>query len=194
MSYYISNYFIFRFYSKMNLRCIVSLILLATFPTLSSTMTLKRHYRRPVCEPTQSCSYSYQQFTFELCDCPESKSCPMDNGVQLKGITYQFCAARELPECASDETAAEINMLQTSIYCVCPPNQIYVKQKDTSKANAKYVCQEKAMCEPGQMCGVGNPIVGIKHLCHCDANSQCQITSPNVFSPMVIQNATCQPI
>lgn len=40
MSYYISNYFIFRFYSKMNLRCIVSLILLATFPTLSSTMTL----------------------------------------------------------------------------------------------------------------------------------------------------------
>uniref|UniRef100_A0A1I7U7K5 EB domain-containing protein n=2 Tax=Caenorhabditis tropicalis TaxID=1561998 RepID=A0A1I7U7K5_9PELO len=154
----------------------------------------KRHYRRPVCEPSQSCSYGFQQFTFELCDCPDAKPCPMDNGVQLKGITYQFCGARELPMCASDEIAAEIDVLQTSIYCVCPLNQIYVKQKETVNANVKYVCQEKEVCEAGQMCGVGNPIVGIKRLCQCAANTQCQVTAPNVFNPLLIQNATCQPM
>ncbi|CAI2355586.1 unnamed protein product [Caenorhabditis sp. 36 PRJEB53466] len=155
-------------------------------------MTLKRHYRRPICEPSQSCSYSYQQFTFELCDCPNMKVCPVNNGVQLKGITYQFCSARDLPVCRSDEIAAEVNILQTSIYCVCPNNKIYMKQKGTSNANAKYVCQEKAMCEPGHMCGVGNPLVGIKSLCQCANHYLCVPSTPDIFSPLSMLNATCK--
>ncbi|CAO4382856.1 unnamed protein product [Caenorhabditis nigoni] len=180
----------------MNFKWVLAVLVLISLPLGTPAMSLKRHYRRPLCEPSQSCSYSYQQFTFELCDCPQAESCPMDNGVQLKGITYQFCGSRELPVCAPQEIAAEINNLQTSIYCVCPFEQIYVKQKESpiNKVNVKYVCQEKEMCEAGQMCGAGNHIVGIKSFCQCVDNLKCQISMPNVFNPLVIQNATCQSV
>uniref|UniRef100_A0A8R1I1B0 Uncharacterized protein n=2 Tax=Caenorhabditis japonica TaxID=281687 RepID=A0A8R1I1B0_CAEJA len=174
----------------MLLPCFIIALFLAAS---TFSMTLNRHYRRPICEFSQSCSYAYQQFTFELCDCPNMKACPTNHGIQLKGITYQFCSARKLTMCEPDEIAAEVDIIQTSIYCVCPHTEIYVKRKDESKSVVRYVCQEKGKkeCEPGEICGVGNPIIGIKPLCQCQEDQQCVPSDSDVFNPISIQNATC---
>ncbi|CAL2052834.1 unnamed protein product [Caenorhabditis brenneri] len=126
----------------MTLRCLFICILFVSLPVFTSSMTLKTPYHRPVCEQSQSCSYGFQQFTFELCDCPDFRPCSMKDGVQLNGIVYQFCEARDIPTCTLDEIAAELDMLQTSIYCLCPPNKVYTKQKGSTSLAAKYVCQE----------------------------------------------------
>ncbi|CAD6185492.1 unnamed protein product [Caenorhabditis auriculariae] len=84
--------------------------------------------------------------------CPENP----ENGIELRGILYQFCQPRQPPMCEVGEIAAEVKSLQTSIHCICPEDMLYIKRSLPASKATQYICMEKPICQAEEICGTGD--------------------------------------
>uniref|UniRef100_A0A1I7XRD1 EB domain-containing protein n=1 Tax=Heterorhabditis bacteriophora TaxID=37862 RepID=A0A1I7XRD1_HETBA len=122
-----------------------SLILLIALPYISQAFTMRRQYRRPVCEPNQSCSYDVMGMQFAFCDCPGPETrCPMNPSytIDQRGTTYHFCAHREITVCEIGEVATTVDSIQTAIHCICPDSMELIKKDESNGSIKEFVCEE----------------------------------------------------
>ncbi|PAV87036.1 hypothetical protein WR25_12699 isoform P [Diploscapter pachys] len=121
----------------------------------------RQHYRRPICESSQACSYVVNGIDMTFCDCPgEDKSCPTEPefSINSKGTVYQvecrvkqrkmkyylqfqFCEPRKIPICDEGQVATSVEDLQTAIHCVCPDNMVHRRRKIPGTRNSEYICE-----------------------------------------------------
>ncbi|PAV87033.1 hypothetical protein WR25_12699 isoform O [Diploscapter pachys] len=144
-----------------------AVFLLLALPHITLSLSLiqrRQHYRRPICESSQACSYVVNGIDMTFCDCPgEDKSCPTEPefSINSKGTVYQFCEPRKIPICDEGQVATSVEDLQTAIHCVCPDNMVHRRRKIPGTRNSEYICEARSCQEPDNTCAVLGD-VGVK--------------------------------